>query len=316
MNFSLKQALKVLVVFACAVGVVGTSVMITNKNTDNAKNKNDSLWNVVDGDSDSSSDNNNPTSGPNGEPLVSKTESQVGKYADIDGDGTVDGIIFADLIVGGSGEWINNGEYSVDKTPIKYNIPTISSSKDYYVSQKNYTNKLGGTADVLTPTGNGDERFYIVALNEVDLFETEGAYWYYAASNYYDNYVNATSPDFGAGRQNTLTMIEKWNNEEYGEKNKGLKEPDARYKKPDIWDKIKNEVNNGWFVPSNMEFIAFLGQLNINSDNYLDKGIYDDYWTSTQDDTVNQAYSFEFYPRNLHLKYVDSAGRVRLATTF
>ena len=69
--------------------------MITNKNTDNAKNKNDSLWNVVDRSSDSDDDDSNsPTSGPNGEPLVSKTESQVGKYADIDGDGTVDGIIF------------------------------------------------------------------------------------------------------------------------------------------------------------------------------------------------------------------------------
>jgi len=47
MNFSLKQALKMFVIFACAIGVVGTSVMITNKNTDNAKSKNDSLWMAV-----------------------------------------------------------------------------------------------------------------------------------------------------------------------------------------------------------------------------------------------------------------------------
>ena len=33
---------------------------------------------------------------------VPLNESQVGKYADIDSDGTVDGIVFADLAVGGS----------------------------------------------------------------------------------------------------------------------------------------------------------------------------------------------------------------------
>ena len=71
---------------------------------------------------------NVPTSGPNGEDLVSKTESQVGKYADIDGDGTVDGIIFADLLFGGSGKWENENRG-------KYSIPTITTSKEYYVSQ-------------------------------------------------------------------------------------------------------------------------------------------------------------------------------------
>ena len=70
---------------------------------------------------------NVPTSGPNGENLVSKTESQVGKYADIDGDGTVDGIIFADLLFGESGKWENENRG-------KYSIPTITTSKEYYVS--------------------------------------------------------------------------------------------------------------------------------------------------------------------------------------
>lgn len=78
---------------------------------------------------------NVPTSGPNGEDLVSKTESQVGKYADIDGDGTVDGIIFADLLFGGSGKWENENRG-------KYSIPTITTPKEYYVSQNSYTNNL------------------------------------------------------------------------------------------------------------------------------------------------------------------------------
>ena len=38
---------------------------------------------------------------------ISKTESYVGYYADIEGDGTVDGIIYADLAKGntGIGNW-------------------------------------------------------------------------------------------------------------------------------------------------------------------------------------------------------------------
>ena len=36
---------------------------------------------------------------------ISKTDSYVGYYADIEGDGIVDGVIYADLAIGGSGEW-------------------------------------------------------------------------------------------------------------------------------------------------------------------------------------------------------------------
>ena len=36
---------------------------------------------------------------------IDKTKSYVGNYADLTGDGTVDGVIFADLAVGGSGKW-------------------------------------------------------------------------------------------------------------------------------------------------------------------------------------------------------------------
>ena len=238
MNFSLKQALKVLVVFACAVGVLGTSVMITNKNTDNAKNKNDSLWNVVNGSGNSDSDDSNtPTSGPNGEPLVSKTESQVGKYADIDGDGTVDGIIFADLMIGGSGHLTQAYSSNDINTPIvyqyqmTYEIPKIQSSKDYYVSQTSFTNPLGGTADVLTPIGNGTERFYIMSLNDI------GSLTWYDDANLegISDYKIMTNSHFGTGYKNTFNMIKKWNNAEYGAQSQN-----------DIWGQIQDEVNNGW----------------------------------------------------------------------
>ena len=302
MNFSLKQALKVLVVFACAVGVVGTSVMITNKNTDNAKNKNDSLWNVVDGNSNS--DDNVSTDYKVGD-IVSKTESQVGKYADIDGDGIVDGIIFADLMIGGSGIW-NPNNYSWGTDTGAYSIPTISSTKDYCVSQKNYTDKLGGTADVLTPTGNGNNRFYIMALNDIGSLT-----WYVAAKDDgISDYNTVTSENFGSGRQNTLNMIDKWNNEEYGEQN-------ANQFYPDIWGKIQDEVNKGWFVPSRAEWAAFGSMLNVTETNCTEKGLENNCFSSSLKDSTH-AYSFCVMGFiGLGYGQIDSSGApIRLATTF
>ena len=86
------------------------------------------------------------------------TESSgVGYYADIDGNGSVDGIIFEDFKVGGSGTWGNaNG---------KYTIPTVSETKNYYISKKSYTDKFG-TKDVLTPIGTGNNRFYVMTLTD------------------------------------------------------------------------------------------------------------------------------------------------------
>ena len=72
-------------------------------------------------------------------------------------DGSVDGIIFEDFKVGGSGTWGNaNG---------KYTIPTVSETKNYYISKKSYTDKFG-TKDVLTPIGTGNNRFYVMTLTD------------------------------------------------------------------------------------------------------------------------------------------------------
>ena len=83
--------------------------------------------------------------------------SGVGYYADVDGNGTVDGIIFEDFKIGGNGSWGSaNG---------KYTIPTVSETKNYYISKKSYTDKFG-TKDVLTPIGTGNNRFYVMALTD------------------------------------------------------------------------------------------------------------------------------------------------------
>ena len=84
--------------------------------------------------------------------------SGVGYYADVDGNGTVDGVIFEDFKVGGSGSWGNwNGTYT---------IPTVSGTKEYYISKTNYSGPFG-TKDVLSTKGSGNNRFYVMALSDV-----------------------------------------------------------------------------------------------------------------------------------------------------
>ena len=68
------------------------------------------------------------------------TPSYIGCYADVDGNGSVDGIIYADLAIGGSGQWGNRDG--------AYTIPKGSNFKTYTVSGS-YTAKGFGTKDVI-----------------------------------------------------------------------------------------------------------------------------------------------------------------------
>ncbi|MFR2451229.1 MAG: hypothetical protein ACLS9A_07630, partial [Clostridia bacterium] len=81
--------------------------------------------------------------------------SGVGYYADVDGNGTVDGIIFEDFKVGGSGRWRG---YS-------YSISTVSGTKNYYISQVEYRGPFGSKG-VLTPNSSGNARFNVMALED------------------------------------------------------------------------------------------------------------------------------------------------------
>lgn len=266
----------------------------------------DSFDNVLSGTGNSN--NSNPTSGPNGEPLVSTTESQVGKYADIDGDGAVDGIIFADLIIGGSGTWNDyDSSNSTYNNRGAYTIPTISSSKDYYVSQASYTDNLGGAAEVLTATGSGADRFYIMALSDIS---SNYYNWYYATHNNKINDYNViTSQNFGNGKYNTTTMISKWNSKAYGEQNTC-----ANHK--DMWGQIQTQASNGWFVPSSKEWATFAKNIGITTSNYLSKGLYYIYWSSSLYNT-NLAYIASFEGGGIDYDNGnDDPCCVRLAATF
>ena len=242
--------------------------------------------------------------------IISKSTSYVGCYADIDADGTVDGVIYADLAVGnqGSGQWTNS-----DGT---YTIPTVTEGlKDYYISKTNYKANEGfGTKDVISPTGTGKDRFYIMALTDID-GKRNGTYydWYNAAKLKMKDYATTTSGDFGKGKSNTTTMISKWNAKAYGAQNK------CSYHK-DMWGQIQEKVNNGWFVPSRAEWSAFEGELGISKDSSSEKyyenfGLSYYYWSSSQDSTRSAWYA-DFGHGCMGGSYVNNTNYVRLSATF
>ena len=82
-------------------------------------------------------------------------DSGVGYYADVDGNGTVDGIIFEDFKKGGSGSWGGTD----------YTISTVTGLKEYYVSKTNYNGPFG-TKNVLSARGSGNARFKVMALSD------------------------------------------------------------------------------------------------------------------------------------------------------
>ena len=211
-----------------------------------------------------------------------ETESYVGYYADVDGDGTVDGIIFADLLHGKTGWWGNRGGGN-------YTIPIIESTKvkSYKISKEDYTNQLGGTSKILTPSGDGNDRFYVMALTDI------GTDTYSFGCS-----MSGTTTTFGSGKTNTQTLIGKV------DLNSSLKE------------QIQPKINKGWFIPSKEEWNAFGEELGITKSNYGGKGLNMRYWSSSQYHTsTSYAWIANFYVGSmsnlLRLSYC-----VRLATTF
>ena len=239
---------------------------------------------------------------PNQETNISKTESYVGYYADIDGDKTVDGIIYADLAKGntGDGQW-----YDSDGN---YTIPVTEGVKDYYISKTNYEGSFG-TKDVLSPTGTGKDRFYIMALTDIDGKQNGTFYsWYNAAYGNMSDYATATSGDFGTGKANTNAMIAKWDAKAYGEQDQST---DYR----DMWGQIKSQVANGWFVPSRAEWSAFAEELGIPEENYANKGLSDAYWSSSQGN-ASGAWNAQFILGCMLNGIVNTCSSVRLSATF
>ena len=210
----------------------------------------------------------------------------------------------------GSGQWNNsNGTY--------YTIPTVTEGlKDYYISKTNYKANEGfGTKDVISPTGTGKDRFYIMALTDID-GKRNGTYydWYNAAYRKgMSDYATATSGNFGKGKSNTTTMISKWNATAYGAQNNCSDHKD-------MWGQIQEKVNNGWFVPSKAEWSAFGGELGISEDSSSEKyygnfGLSDYYWSSSQYD-ANDVWDADFYYGFMNTTSTVNYNYVRLSATF
>ena len=230
-------------------------------------------------------------------PTISTSTSYVGYYADINGDKQPEGVIYADLAVGGSGTGLDQS----------YSIPTKSGLKSYYVSQTGYAG-LFGTKDVLTATGTGEERFYVMALSDIDGKQNGTRYcWYAAAYNNMSDYATTTSTSFGSGKTNTANMVSKWNSSGYGRQNTGSD--------PDMWGVIQTQTAQGWFVPSKEEWSAFAGELGINSSNYSSFGLSHSYWPSSQINAYN-AWLANFRTVSINFSGVHDNYYVRLSTTF
>ena len=208
-------------------------------------------------------------------PKISTDKSYIGKYADIDGDGNVDGVIFADLAFSNSGTWGSDSSYGT------WSYSASTNLKQYYISQESYTDDFG-TAEVIAPVSgtSGNDRFYVVALDDVD---SSYHYWYYSAYGKISNYNTITSQDFGSGKQNTSNMISAWNNSTYGSQN-------GKSDYTDMWGVIQTQANNGWFVPSRAEWAAFGDAINLTEGkasssqtetNYSSYNLSFAYWSSS-----------------------------------
>ena len=233
--------------------------------------------------------------------VISKTESYVGYYADLEGNGTVDGIIYADLAIGGSGAW-NDDSWS------GYEYSAVTSGlKEYSVSQTGYEGPFG-TKDVISPEGSGVDRFYVMALEDIG----DGATycWYDAAyddGGKLDNIVSETTNDFGQGKTNTADVLAKWKAEDWGNQN-----DNGTYQ--DMWGEIEDEIKAGWFVPSKSEWAAFGGELGIAT-NYTEYGLSNWFWSSSQYNAYT-AYVAGFNGGYINCSLVNSGNYVRLSTTF
>lgn len=229
---------------------------------------------------------------------ISKTVSHVGYYADIDDDGTVDGIIYADLAIGGSGTWYDSN----------YVINKIDNIKDYYISQTAYEGDFG-TKPVISQIKNGNEnkneRFYIMALSDIDNYSHS---WYNNAYGNIDYSSLITSETFGEGKRNTELVMQKWDKGENG--GFGAQDPN------DIWGLIKEQVDNGWFVPSLEEWAAFADQLKLVYPNYQDYGLNIYYWSSSQYSTTSYAWIANFQHWKMENFDVRNVYYVRLSKKF
>ena len=239
---------------------------------------------------------------------IPTTESYVGYYADINDDGTVDGVIYADLAFDANGTWSS-------KNGSTFSYKASSNLKNYTISTKTYEGQTTagtyaargfGEKSVLVPNGEiGNDRFYVMALENFTDGKNTTFYWYDSAHGKMSDCDFATSRAFGTGKANTLKMIEYWNAETpYGKQNTR-----------DLWGVIQNSENydivesvsdsKKWFVPSKGEWSAFGSNLGLTSyGSYSRYGLSIDCLSSSQY-TINSVWRADFVDCYMKIVRVD-----------
>lgn len=248
--------------------------------------------------------------------------SYIGYFADVDNDGEVDGVIFADLLVG-----TDSTEYTINT------IEDASTVKNYEVIKDSYTvpNASGyASKPVLKATGDGVDRFYVMALEDFTYVETKSDnttethtnFCWYAGANYTNLIDNlGLSTDFETGESNTSIMKQTWNSSDNADK-KNTSEDGYL----DIWGVLNDD---DWFVPSKSELKEFISAMGMNESNSEDfnyiKNVY--YWTSSKGDgtysdgsrqawgLINNVGTYSSFFSVLKA-YLFLDGHVRLSTTF
>ena len=282
----------------------------------------DDVWNIL----------NTMTSGNNegGETLTETVISKevptnhisefVGKYADINGDGTIDGIIYVDLLVqaGTQGEWVDSdGAYTIPSTV------TASNVKDYVIIDTaqldaRFDNTARDVVKLATTQTNSNpvDRFYVMGLDDITDGTNNTLYWYKNAWENMDDIP--VTPGFEKGRENTADMKQKWLEGYYGETNSA-----------DLWGHIPTLPKAGanvtssasdtleyrWFIPSNGEWGAFANAFGITSSNYSNFGLGDCYWTSSQYQ-IREAWTMWFHEGYVCNMDMGSQLYVRACATF
>lgn len=245
------------------------------------------------------------------------TISYVGRYADIDGDGNIDGVIYADLLAQKNehGQWANDSGTFTITTGI-----TSDNVKDYVISQTGASNarfeKSGvdlrtyvkGNVIKLASSSTGTkDRFYVMGLDDINA--NQNPTWYASATGKMSPLI--TSNNFGEGKENTRKMIAKWNaagtEDGYADAAKGDQ---------DVW----NYIQSGWFLPSRDEWAAFAKAFNISKTStdvtyYGNYMLSDFYWSSSQYSAYS-AWDARFSKGGMNYYSVHGTRFGRLSTTF
>ena len=244
------------------------------------------------------------------------------KYADLDGDGTADGIIVADISKNSTDKDTYKGGNPWGDVWGSFSYTKVTSELREYSENTSYkyTNADGNQVEgtLIKCTNNtGTPRYYILSLADYDANEH---YWYNNANGKMSDYSTFTSANFGKGKENTEKMIErmknhsdsKYNGVDYGEASTGAY--------ADVWNIIEDKAKEGWFVPSKVEWAAFASYLktsktSTDANYYVNYGLSNCYWSSSQ---YYEYYAFcvSFFGGFLSYDTVRNTLSLRLCATF